>query len=238
MVFEKVNLQKKLLVERNKFVSENDLLLEIKALFDRDENDRNIIKSKLKSESSTKQNDFDFDLLETDNIFHLQQIKNICVDYRLRFLDSSLFKNEIPEEAISKIKNLETTHNSDLGGFKIMAPSKLFHLKNYDDPLLFVPIGNDYFYLIHKWGGELNPFRKLAVRPFRNLSSFFALLLVISMLVAFITPYDILGRVSPDIFRILSFLFVFKSLAGIALYYCFWQGKNFNEAIWNSKYYN
>jgi hypothetical protein len=238
MVFEKVNLQKKLLVERNKFVSENDLLLEIKALFDRDENDRNIIKSKLKSESSTKQNDFDFDLLETDNIFHLQQIKNICVDYRLRFLDSSLFKNEIPEEAISKIKNLETTHNSDLGGFKIMAPSKLFHLKNYDDPLLFVPIGNDYFYLIHKWGGELNPFRKLAVRPFRNLSSFFALLLVISMLIAFITPYDILGRVSPDIFMILSFLFVFKSLAGIALYYCFWQGKNFNEAIWNSKYYN
>ncbi|MEO0059846.1 MAG: hypothetical protein RLZZ312_1493 [Bacteroidota bacterium] len=238
MVFEKVNLQKKLLVERNKFVSENDLLLEIKALFDRDENDRNIIKSKLKSESSTKHNDFDFDLFETDNIFHLQQIKNICVDYRLRFLDSSLFKNEIPEEAISKIKNLETTHNSDLGGFKIMAPSKLFHLKNYDDPLLFVPIGNDYFYLIHKWGGELNPFRKLAVRPFRNLSSFFALLLVISMLIAFITPYDILGRVSPDIFRILSFLFVFKSLAGIALYYCFWQGKNFNEAIWNSKYYN
>jgi Trk-type K+ transport system membrane component len=58
------------------------------------------------------------------------------------------------------------------------------------------------------------------------------------MLIAFITPYDILGRVSPDIFRILSFLFVFKSLAGIALYYCFWQGKNFNEAIWNSKYYN
>lgn len=238
MVFEKVNLQKKLLVERNKFASENDLMLEIKSLFDKDEMDRNEIKLKLKSESSTKQNYFDIDLLETDNIFHLQQIKNICVDYRLRFLDSSLFKNEIPEEAISKIKNLEKAHNSSLSGFKIMAPSKLFHLKNYDDPLLFVPMGNDYFYLIHKWGGELNPLRKMVVRPFRNLSSFFALLLVISLGIAFVTPYDILGRVSPEIFRILSFLFVFKSLAGIALYYCFWQGKNFNEAIWNSKYYN
>ena len=115
---------------------------------------------------------------------------------------------------------------------------KLFHLKNFDDPLLFVPIGNDYFYLVHKWGGELNPFRKLAVRPFRNLSSFFGLLLVISAILAYITPYDILGQVSPEIFRLLSFMFIFKSLAGIALYYCFWKGKNFNEAIWNSKYYN
>ena len=238
MVFERVNLQKKLLSERNRFVSENDLMTEIKSIFDQDDLIRTEIRQKLRSDSSTKQNVFDLDLLETDKIFHLEQIKNICVDYRLRFLDSSLFKNEIPEEAVSIIKNLEKSHNAILDGFKIMAPSKLFHLKNFDDPLLFVPIGNDYYYLVHKWGGELNPFRKLAVRPFRNLSSFFGLLLVISMVLACITPYDILGQVSPEIFRMLSFMFIFKSLAGIALYYCFWKGKNFNEAIWNSKYYN
>ena len=238
MVFERVNLQKKLLSDRNRFVSENDLMDEIKSIFDQDDLIRTEIRQKLRTDSSTKQNVFNLDLLETDKIFHLEQIKNICVDYRLRFLDSSLFKNEIPEEAVSIIKNLEKSHNTILDGFKIMAPSKLFHLKNFDDPLLFVPIGNDYFYLVHKWGGELNPFRKLAVRPFRNLSSFFALLLVISMVLAFITPYDILGQVSPEIFRMLSFMFIFKSLAGIALYYCFWKGKNFNEAIWNSKYYN
>ena len=238
MVFERVNLQKKLLSERNRFVSENDLMTEIKSIFDQDDLIRTEIRQKLRTDSSTKQNVFDLDLLETDKIFHLEQIKNICVDYRLRFLDSSLFKNEIPEEAVSIIKNLEKSHNTILDGFKIMAPSKLFHLKNFDDPLLFVPIGNDYFYLVHKWGGELNPFRKLAVRPFRNLSSFFGLLLVISAILAYITPYDILGQVSPEIFRLLSFMFIFKSLAGIALYYCFWKGKNFNEAIWNSKYYN
>ena len=238
MVFERVNLQKKLLSDRNRFVSENDLMNEIKSIFDQDDLMRTEIRQKLRTDSSTKQNVFNLDLLETDKIFHLEQIKNICVDYRLRFLDSSLFKNEIPEEAVSIIKNLEKSHNTILDGFKIMAPSKLFHLKNFDDPLLFVPIGNDYFYLVHKWGGELNPFRKLAVRPFRNLRSFFALLLVISMVLAFITPYDILGQVSPEIFRMLSFMFIFKSLAGIALYYCFWKGKNFNEAIWNSKYYN
>ena len=238
MMFEKKNLEVELLLERNKVVTENDLLAEIKAIFDADETKNDAIRLKIASEGSTKHNQFDFDLMETNKIFHLQQIKNICIDYRLRFLDSNLFKNDIPVEALSKIKALEKAHNCDLVGFKIMAPSKLFHLKNFDDPLLFVPIGNDYFYLIHKWGGEINPFRKLAVRPFRNLSSFFIFLMVASFGLAFIAPYDILGQVSPGIFRALSFLFIFKSLVGIALYYCFWKGKNFNEAIWNSKFYN
>ena len=238
MLFEKKNLELELLLERDKFVSESDLLVEIKSIFQEDEDKRSNVCLKLTKESSTKHNKFDLDLLETNKIFHLSQIKTICIDYRLRFLDSHLFKNEIPEEAISKIKNLEKNHNCDLSGFKIMAPSKLFHLKNFDDPLLFVPIGNDYFYLIHKWGGEINAFRKIIVRPFRNLSSFFISLMVVSLGLAFIAPYDILGRVTPGIFRALSFLFIFKSLVGIALYYCFWKGKNFNEAIWNSKFYN
>ncbi len=238
MLFEKKNLEKELLLDRNKFIPENDLLAEIKSIFKADELSRSAIHVKLNIESSTKQNQFDFDLLDTAKIFHIRQIKNICIDYRLRFLDSNLFKNEIPEEAISKIKSLEKEHNADLGGFKIMAPSKMFHLKNFDDPLLFVPMGNDYFYLIHKWGGEINPFRKFIVRPFRNLSSFFFFLMAVSFGLAFIAPHDILGQVSPNIFRALSFLFIFKSLVGIALYYCFWQGKNFNEAIWNSKFYN
>ena len=238
MLFERKNLELELLLERDKFVSESDLMAEIKMIFHSDDQKHSVIHSKLAAESSTKQNHFDLDLLETNKIFHVDQIRNICIDYRLRFLDSHLFKNDIPEEAISKIKALEKEHRCDLNGFKIMAPSKLFHLKNFDDPLLFVPIGNNYFYLIHKWGGEINAFRKIAVRPFRNLSSFFISLMIISFGLAFIAPYDILGQVTPGIFRALSFLFIFKSLVGIALYYCFWKGKNFNEAIWNSKFYN
>jgi hypothetical protein len=156
----------------------------------------------------------------------------------MRFLDSHLFKNDIPDEAISKIKNLEISHNTKLEGFKIMAPSKLFHLKNFDDPLLFVPIGNNYYYLIHKWGNDLSPFRKITMRPFRNLGSLLTLLLAVSLGLAFLVPQDALGKVSHDIFVALSFLFIFKSLCGITLYFCFWQGKNFNEEIWDSKFYN
>lgn len=238
MLLEKTNLEIELLSKRKKFIKEESLLAEIKNILALDDDKRQTIKEKLKSESSTKANNFTFDLLETDKIFHIDNIKTICIDYRLRFLESNLFKNEIPEEAISKIKNLEKNHNTILDGFKIMAPSKLFHLKNFDDPLLFVPIGNDYYYLIHKWGNDLSPFRKIIMRPFRNLGSLVTLLLIVSFILAFMVPVDVLGQVTPDIFHALSFLFIFKALCGITLYYCFWKGKNFNEEIWNSKYYN
>ena len=238
MLLEKKNLVNELLQERNKFIKETELLAEIKSILFNDEKKRELIKDKLTSESSTKSNEFVSDLLETDKIFHIDQIKSIAIAYRLRFLDSNLFKNQIPEEAISNIKALEKNHDTNLSGFKIMAPSKLFHLKNYDDPLLFVPIGNNYYYLIHKWGNDLSPYRKILMRPFKDMGSLITLLLVVSFLLALITPVDILGKVSPEIFKALSFLFIFKSLCGITLYYCFWKGKNFNEEIWNSKYYN
>ena len=105
-------------------------------------------------------NNFDFDQLETQRIFHLNQIRKVCIDYRLRFLDLKYFKGNIPKEGINKITQLEKEHQTSLEGFKIMAPSVLFRLKKTDDPLLFVPLGNNYFYLVHKWGNDLSFFRK------------------------------------------------------------------------------
>ena len=101
--------------------------------------------------SNQNYNQFDFDQLETNRIFHRDAIKKICIDYRLRFLNLSYFKSDVPVEAIERIKALEKSHKTEVKHMKIVAPSKLFRLKNADDPLLFVPIGNDYYYLIHKW---------------------------------------------------------------------------------------
>ena len=238
MLLERRNLETELKSYRANETNENEVLAQIKAFLATDDINREVIKSKIKGTSSTKHNNFDFDLLETDKIYHVQQIKEICVDYRLRFLDSSFFKNDIPEEAISKIKNLEKNHNTTLDGFKIMAPSKLFQLKNYDDPLLFAPIGNDYYYLIHKWGNDINPFRKIAVRPFRNFGSLLFSLFALSALLAYVTPGNLFGPGNEDIFKVVCCLFIFKSLSAIALYFSFWQGKNFNESIWNSTFYN
>jgi len=230
-------LEKELLSERNKFKSEEAILAEVKALLSENDTARERISEKLKTKSSTNTNQLVFDLLQTDRIFHIEQIKTICVDYRLRFLDSSIFKNEIPEEAITKIRMMEQEHKTSLEGFKIIAPSKAFHLINYDDPLMFVPIGNDYYYLIHQWGKEINAMRKLIVLPIKNLMNFTITCILVSLLIAAIVPENNLSKTVP-LASVIVFLFAFKSIFAVFAYYFFMLGKNFNEEIWQRKYYN
>lgn len=237
MLLNTINLERELLTRRKKFKSEKAIMEEVKAIFAKNDFERNKIHETLQEKSSTIQNDLNFDLLDTDKIFHLEQIKKICIDYRLRFLDSNIFKNEIPEEAVTKIRILQKEHNTTLNGFKIIAPSKSFHLLNYDDPLLFVPIGNDYYYLIHKWGKEMNSLRRWVVLPFKNLWYFTVTSILISILISMLVPENNLSKTVP-LASVIVFLFAFKSIFAVFAYYFFMMGKNFNEEIWQRKYYN
>ena len=47
-------------------------------------------------------NDFDIDKLKSKNIYHISDIKKICIDYRLRFLNTKYFKGDIPLSAQTK----------------------------------------------------------------------------------------------------------------------------------------
>ena len=237
MLVNKVNIEKRLLSERRKFKSEATILEEVSAIFSENETERKRIATNLKKKAAIKPNELQFNLLETNKIFHVEQIKTICIDYRLRFLDSSLYKNSIPEEAISEIRIIEKNHNTILEGFKIVAPSKAFHLLNYDDPLLFVSIGNEYYYLIHKWGKEIHPLRKLLVLPIKNLWNFTLATIIASIIVTLFVPENNLSKSVP-LASIIIFLFAFKSIFAVFAYYFFMMGKNFNEEIWQRKYYN
>ncbi len=231
MILQRKNLVNELLAKRKKSIKETDLLYSVKAILVLDEAARQEIKQRIAEGEECSGNALIFDYLEADRIFHVDQIKKVCVDYRLRFLNSNRFKGQVPEEAVSKIKALEKQHATKLGGFKIAAPSKLFRLDNYDDPLLFAPIGNGYYYLIHKWGNDMSAWRKFFVRPFRDFGSFLVFLIAVSLALTFLVSEGSLGKANISVVRLVSFLFIFKSVCGIALYYCFWKGKNFNTAI-------
>jgi hypothetical protein len=156
----------------------------------------------------------------------------------LRFLPSSFFKGEIPEEGISKIHSEEKTHQTQLRNLHIVAPSKKLKLENADDPLLFAPLGNDYFYFIYKWGNDLHPLRKLLVWPYKTFENLIITLLALSLLLTALTPVNLLAKSHGMQEYVLLFLFIFKGVAGVVLFYGFAKGKNFNTAIWKSKYYN
>jgi len=238
MLLQRTNIEEKLSLETQKGEARNELIEAVYQLLKEDEAREEQIQKRLEGSRKVVQNKFDFDLLETDKIYHLDQIKKICIDYRLRFLDSKYFKGEIPREGISKIKSLEKEHGITVEGFKIIAPSKLFRLEDKDDPLLFAPIGNGYYYLIHRWGNDLHPLRKVLAWPFKNIVNLTALVLLISYLATLLVPEGLFSKSSSQAEFWIIYFFMFKSIASVVIFYGFALGKNFNPAIWNSKYFN
>jgi len=239
MMFPRTNLKDQLDRVKFKKTSNEDILKEVEFIFSNVDAENDTILNKIASGDDMNFNDFNTDKLESSKIYHINQIEQICINYRLRFLDSKYFKGKLPYEAISKIKTLEEEHQTDLRGFKIMAPSKLFKLENADDPLLFAPIGNDYYYLIHKWGNDLSPFRRIMMWPFKTFENFVFFVLFSALIGTFLVPSGFfMNEDNLTTEFILLYLFMFKWIGGISIYYGFAKGKNFNTAIWRSKYYN
>ena len=183
--------------------------------------------------------DYNPDKIDSNRLFHVDQIRKICIDYRLRFLDFNFFKGGVPDEAYTKLKEFELNHPDLDLNIKMMAPTKLFQLDNYDDPLMFVSLGNNYYYMIHKWGNDMSYYRKLFMWPFKNIYNILIYIAIISLLFTSFVPDGIFFyKNNPEIQFFIVFLFMFKSLAAIFIYFGFAMGKNFNENIWNSKFYN
>lgn len=234
----KVTIQQQLLKQRNKHITPEKLLQQVHDVLARDSQHEEQIKETLGSGDHSETNRFNIDLLETDRIFHLNDIKKTCIIYRLRFLESPLFKGEIPAEAINKIKQLEKSHQTSLSGFMIMAPSKLFKLENYDDPLLFAPIGNGYFYLVYKWGNDLNRWRKWLMYPFRNLDTVIVSTIIAAFLIALSFPESYFNPKYKITQFIFLFFFMFKVIGFCLIFFGVSKGKNLNSAIWDSRYVN
>lgn len=234
----RTNVENQLAKTRNKRIAGEKILASVKEIFEENQRANREILEKLNNGSGEFTNDFLFELLESDRIYHLSDIEKICIDYRLRFLDSKYFKAEIPDEAVIKIRQLEQDHQITLKGFKIIAPSKLLKLDNADDPLLFAPMGNDYFYLIHTWGKDLHPLRKILMWPFKTLENFALTLFITSFFLALLVPEGMFSKQQTTTEFLMIFFFVFKWICGLAIFFGVKKGKNFSTAIWQSKYYN
>lgn len=236
MLLKRTNIHDKLLREQHRATSEAGVLNWVNQFIKKTPSSNQRILENLSKNIEADVTDFNFDLLDSERIFHESSIKKICVNYRLRFLDTRFFKGTFPQEALNEIKNLEKEHQTPLNGFKIMAPSKMFVLNKTDDPLLFAPMGNDYYYLIHKWGNDLHPLRKLTMWPFKSFENIIVAILVSSLIATALIPDGLFAPEQSFSQDVMVFFFMFKSIAAIVLFYGFALGKNFNTAIWKCQY--
>lgn len=236
MFMQKINIREKLDREKQKDSTPDHILKEVYEILLQADASEERIAENMAGKTGSAGNPFDFELLEGSRIYHVKHIRHIAINYRLRFLDSRYFKGKIPPEAIAKIKGLEEQHRIEIKGFKVLAPSKLFKLDDRDDPILFAPIGNDYFYLIHKWGKDLHPLRKILMWPFKSILNLFVVIVVLSYLITLSIPGGLFSKSDSSVQFWVLFVFMFNSIATIVIYYAIAKGKNFNPAIWNNKY--
>jgi hypothetical protein len=182
-----------------------------------------------------------FDALESDKIYHITDIKKLCVDYRLRFLDSKRFNGTFPAEALDAVKEFEMAQGREIKGFKMIAPAGMFKLAEKDkDPLLFVPMGGGYHYLLAKWGNDLHPLRKALVYPFRDFESLMKTVFGFCLAVALLFPESLI-RGPKDTgtilhLRVIFFFWMVFSTGAMTALYGFSRMKNFNANLWKSNY--
>ncbi len=230
MNFNTVDLKKELQKIRRK--SKVDVLDEVHQILNEDLEKESIISEKIQGNNYPNLQ-YDLSKLDPDNIYTVDQIRKICIKYRLRFLDSKAFIGEIPAEAILKVKALEKQLGHPVDGFKIVAPKKLFQLEDKDsDPLLFLQLADNKVYFIHKWGGELNRFRAFLAAPLRSFMSMFWTLLTLAFVFSLVIP-----TTSIDVF-IFLFVHSFIAICGIACMIIFMIRENFSDTEWNSKFFS
>ena len=233
-----VNLQDKLEELRDRRTTPSAILDEVQRILDEQLANENSVLTRLQDAEDVSPNSFLIDELESHRIFHISHIRDLCQTYRLRFLSTRYYDRDLPVEVLLEIKELERKHQLSLQGFKLLAPASHFRLENADDPMLFAPMGNGYYYLIHKWGKDLHPLRKVAMWPFKNLENLLVFSFVISFFLTFVIRELFFWRYQQTSEFIMLYLFTFKSVAGLIVFYGIALGKNFSESNWDSKFFN
>ena len=240
MLPERVNLQKELEKFRNKTSSEKIILEEVFEILNSEQEKEAAILKRLHGQNpgDPGMNELNPDLLKGNRIFHVSHIKKICVDYRLRFLPTTYFKGDLPAEALLSVKELEKQHQATIHNFHMIAPAEFFRLENADDPMLFASLGNGYFYLIHKWGKDMHPLRKLKMWPLRSLENLLIFSLILSLVLTYPIREIFFSRFQETSQFLFLFLYTFKSVVVLIFFYGISLGKNVSSGNWNSKFYN
>lgn len=179
--------------------------------------------------------------LPSDRIFSEKDIKSLCTKYRLRFLPTKYFKSSFPPEAMRAIKETEKIADIEIKNFMIVAPSGLFKLEDANkDPLLFVPLANDRYYLIHKWGNDMAWHRKLRAWPFKSLSRLVFTLVAFAIFISSLVPTEIISPSTNYLSagRFFFFLWIALTLGATISFLWFTLNQQFSNHSWNSKTFN
>ena len=176
--------------------------------------------------------------LNAEKIFSERDIKNCCVKYSLRFLNSKIYKSELPYDVHIKKTAFEIETGQTLN-FMILTEASNFRSPYPNtQQLLFADIGNGEYYFICQWGREFTSYCKIASLPYQNIEYLFLFILFISAILTVVTPTTFLTT-KPNIdyfsmIRMAYFFWCVVFISAIFTYYVIGIRKGLNNSLWDN----
>ena len=180
----------------------------------------------------------DEEALDDSLIFSQEDVRQVCINYRLKFLGSKSYQPEIPYEAVLRIKGFNSQFAKNLKEFKIMTTARAFSKKeNQEEAVLFAGTNDGNYYLIHRWGTPLPWYRLIRYWHMRYFENLFLSVITFTLLVALSLP---IGFITLDNkaeywsgYRAAAFFHLLIFNMGVTAYTTFAFAKNFSSTVWN-----
>ena len=155
-------------------------------------------------------------------VYHVNDIRQVCIDYRMRMLPSYRYHGPIDPEFGPKLNRFQKAHNltaTELEhDFFVVAPAETFDLEKRQrplvDPLLLYRIDHQHYKMVHQWGGDLHPLRYLAAWRHRSLTN----MTLYWTLFTFLTTLVLFGLLAESLTNALTIASVFTFLVGWGYY--------------------
>jgi hypothetical protein len=237
--FSNINLVSALASERYRIRSvDDDLMDDVKRLFIQDQYSEKKILDNIRSYNQSYEI-LDEDGLDKQRLFSIKEIELIAIKYRLRFLDSQVYKGAIPNETLNEIHNVSKHQGKNIRTYKILAPSSFFKLKEKmeADALLFTPTSLGNYYLLFSWGHTTKWSRAITCYPLRSFETLFACILSITLIVTLSFPTSWItmdkGATYLSMYRIATFFHMLIFDSAVAAFVLFGFYSNFSSSQWN-----
>lgn len=217
------------------------LLREVEAVLQEEQNKDEVLRAAVLSSAGEGINHIH--RMDPKRVFSIDSIRNLCVRYRLRFLDAGRYKGTLPSAALFHLRTLEGRAEAPLKGFKIMAPAGRFKLCDTNaDPLLFVPVGPRHYYLVHKWGADVSPLREIMAWPFKGPLELSLMVLILAVIAAGLFPNVVIGA-SPELpwwgaHRLLAMVWTSMVFASFTVFAWFTFFGKFSRDAWCDPRFN
>jgi len=178
--------------------------------------------------------------LKEKYVFTAEELKQISINLRLKFLDSQNYPFDVPYEAISKINQLNKQQGKNIQGFKIMSTARAFKKPgNTDNFALFAPTILGNYYLIHSWGHRFKWYQKMLAFPLRNFETLALTIVLWTFCVTMSLPTFLitLDRTATYWcgYRIATFFHLLIFFSGVTAYILVGFNKRFSGSVWQEE---